>query len=69
MSGKKMEGNERQRRAAARQARAEGTKPSASSVTTGASKQRHHLPRQDDHEEKIDAPLQGKQHDPGRLEH
>jgi uncharacterized membrane protein YoaK (UPF0700 family) len=67
VSGKKMEGNEEQRRAAARQAREHGSDPSAAGVSTGASKQRHHLPRHDDHEQKIDAPLQGKQHDPDRM--
>lgn len=61
MAGKKNEGNEQQRRAAAREARAEGTSPSARKETTGASKQREHLPRQADHDEKIAAVHRGKQ--------
>lgn len=61
MTGKKTEGNEEQRRAAAREARAQGTSPSARKETTGASKQREHLPRQEDHDEKIAAVHRGKQ--------
>lgn len=61
MAGKKTEGNEEQRRAAARAARAEGATPSALKQTTGASKQREHLPRKQDHDEKLAAVHQGKQ--------
>jgi hypothetical protein len=61
MVGKKVEGNEEQRRAAARQARQEGTTPSAQKETTGASKQRSHLPRHASHERKMSAVHQGKQ--------
>lgn len=61
MVGKKTEGNEEQRRAAARAARAEGESPSALKETTGASKQREHHPRKQDHDEKIAALHQGKQ--------
>jgi len=61
MVGKKVEGNEDQRRAAARQARQEGTTPSAQKETTGASKQRSHLPRHEPHEHKAAAVHQGKQ--------
>jgi hypothetical protein len=39
---KQTEGNEEQRRAAARDARAQGTSPSAEGATLGASKQRKH---------------------------
>lgn len=61
MVRKKTEGNEEQRRAAARQAREAGVAPSALKETTGASKQRSHLPRHSEHEEKQAAVHQGKQ--------
>lgn len=61
MVGKKVEGNEDQRRAAAREARREGESPSALRETTGASKQRRHLGRQEPHEEKMASLHQGKQ--------
>ncbi|WP_019629222.1 hypothetical protein [Actinomadura atramentaria] len=47
MVRKKMEGDETQRRHAARAARDAGTTPSAAGVTTGASKQNHSDPRHD----------------------
>ena len=61
MVRKKVEGNEEQRREAARQARREGETPSARKVTTGASKQRSHRPRHEPHEQKMAAAHQGKQ--------
>lgn len=61
MSGKKMEGNEEQRRKAARRARDRGRDPSAEGATQGASKQRHHLPQDEDHREKIETIRKGKQ--------
>ena len=61
MVGKKVEGNEDQRRAAAREAHREGTTPSALKETTGASKQRTHRGRHEPHEEKIASIHQGKQ--------
>ena len=61
MVRKKVEGNEEQRRAAARRARREGETPSARKETTGASKQRSHLPRHESHETKVAAVHQGKQ--------
>lgn len=61
MVRKKTEGNEEQRRAAARQARAAGTSPSALKETTGASKQRTHLSRRGTHEEKSATAGEGKQ--------
>ena len=63
MSGKKMEGNEQQRRRAAREARKRGNDPSAESTTMGASKQRRHLPQDEDHREKIETIRKGKQPD------
>ena len=64
MSGKQMEGNQNQRRAAARHARQEHEAPSADQVTTGAWKQRRHLPASADHDEKIAARHEGKQDEP-----
>ncbi len=61
MVRKKTEGNEEQRRAAARQAREAGISPSALQETTGASKQRAHLPRKESHDEKQATVHQGKQ--------
>jgi hypothetical protein len=63
MAGKKMEGNEDQRRAAARQARESGLEPSEAGVTTGASKQPTHLRHQDSltHEERLAERHRGKQ--------
>lgn len=61
MSGKKIEGNEEQRRAAARRARRHGTEPSARKETTGASKQPGHVSRHEAHDAKVAAIHQGKQ--------
>jgi hypothetical protein len=61
MAGKEVEGNEEQRRAAAREARREGSTPSAEKVTTGASKQPSHLSRHVPHEEKVARRHEGKQ--------
>ncbi|MEU3342370.1 hypothetical protein [Streptomyces sp. NPDC006668] len=63
MAGKKMEGNEEQRRAAAREAAAAGESPSARNETTGASKQRTHLRHGGSvtHEDRIAAQHRGKQ--------
>ncbi|KAA0941962.1 hypothetical protein [Streptomyces apricus] len=63
MAGKKMEGNEEQRRAAAREAAADGESPSARNETTGASKQRTHLRHGGSvtHEERLATKHRGKQ--------
>jgi hypothetical protein len=61
MVSKKVEGNEDQRRAEARLARERGEAPSARGETTGASKQRTHVGRQADHEEKMRTIARGKQ--------
>ncbi|MFE3032356.1 hypothetical protein ACFXKY_11955 [Streptomyces canus] len=63
MVGKKMEGNEEQRRAAAREAAAAGESPSARNETTGASKQRTHLRHGGSvtHDDRIAAQHRGKQ--------
>ena len=61
MSGKQMEGDNRERRQKAREARESGDSPSAEQVTEGSSHQRHYLPRKADHEEKVDTIRKGKQ--------
>ncbi|MDT0270088.1 hypothetical protein RM844_27815 [Streptomyces sp. DSM 44915] len=63
MVRKKVEGDEVQRRAAARAAREAGESPSARNATTGGSKQRTHVPGRNslDHEERIEPLDRGKQ--------
>ncbi|REE99940.1 hypothetical protein [Thermomonospora umbrina] len=65
MPHKKMEGNETQRRKAAREARAAGTTPSAENATTGASKQPHTRPEHEPHHhaERLSDIHRGKQQD------
>lgn len=58
---RQMEGDNEERRKKARQAREEGKSPSAEQVTTGASKQRHHQPRSEDHDTKVERLRAGKQ--------
>lgn len=66
MVRKKVEGDEAQRRAAAREARREGQAPSARGQTTGASKQRAHLPGHGSvpHEDKLASGGRAKQGEP-----
>lgn len=59
--GKEMEGDNRQRRQRAKEARDAGSSASAEGVTLGASKQDHSLGRSDDHAEKMATPGRGKQ--------
>ncbi len=59
--GKQMEGDNRQRRRLARLARKLGKRPSELQATTGASKQREHEERDEDHETKLMRRRQGKQ--------
>ena len=61
MSGKQMEGSEEQKRKNARESRKKGSTPSAEGVTSGASKQRHHKGRDEDHREKVESIRRGKQ--------
>jgi hypothetical protein len=63
MVRKKMEGNEQQRAAAAREAHEAGVAPSARNVTTGASKQPTHLAGRSSrtHGERMGAQHRGKQ--------
>jgi len=68
MSGKKMEGSEEQKQAAAREAKEHGKKPSEVGATTGASKQRAEASKNDTHQERLDQKHEGKQdtlHDEG----
>ena len=55
-----MEGSEEQKQKAAREARAQGKKPSEMSATTGASKQRKEASRNASHQEKLDQKHEGK---------
>lgn len=66
MASKKMEGDEDQRRARARQAREAGSTPSAELVTKGASKQPRRTGQKEPHEERLAAGKRGKQQSPDR---
>ena len=61
---RKMEGDEEQRRAAAREAREQGKRPSEMGATQGASKQRNAAPRDASHQEKLDRTHRGKRKAP-----
>jgi hypothetical protein len=61
MAGKKMEGSEEQRRAAAREARREGKSPSEMGASTGASQQHRKASGGETHQERLDLKRQGKQ--------
>ncbi len=61
MGGKKMEGDESMKRKRGRDAKESGKSPSEAAVTSGASKQRHHLARDDDADEKLEALQRGEQ--------
>lgn len=58
--GKQMEGDNRQRRAAAREAQEHGKKPSEVGATTGASKQQAKADAEATHQERIDQKREGK---------
>lgn len=58
--GKQMEGDNRERRKMAKEARDEGKKPSEVGATQGASKQRTHARQSMSHQEKIDLKREGK---------
>ena len=60
MGGKKMEGNEEQKRKKAREAREEGKSPSEKHATTGGSKQRQHEGEDTGYREKIEKIREGK---------
>ncbi|AHG88266.1 hypothetical protein J421_0729 [Gemmatirosa kalamazoonensis] len=57
---RRMEGSEEQKQAAAREAREQGKRPSETSATTGASKQRKEAPASASHQEKMDLKHEGK---------
>jgi hypothetical protein len=59
--GKQMEGDNRERRRKAQDAREKGTDPSAARVSTGSSKQRTHLDEQDDHATRLETARSTKQ--------
>lgn len=61
MGGKKMEGSEDQKRAAAREAREHGKDASEVGATTGASHQRTEAKKGDSHQERLDLKREGKQ--------
>jgi hypothetical protein len=60
MAGKQMEGNNQQRRAAARKAREEGKRASEVGASTGASQQRAEADSDMSHQEKLDLKREGK---------
>lgn len=60
MSGKQMEGDNRQRREKAKEAREQGERPSEQSATLGASQQRKEAPANATHEEKLELKSEGK---------
>jgi hypothetical protein len=60
MSGKQMEGDNKERRKMAKEARDEGSKPSEVGATLGASKQRTKADADATHQEKLDLKRQGK---------
>ncbi len=57
---KQMEGDNRQRRKAAKAARDEGRTPSEAGVTTGASKQERHMPSGASHDDRTEHLGEGK---------
>ena len=61
MAGKQMEGDNKQRRAAAREAREHDRKASEVGATTGSSKQRTEADENATHQERIDLKREGKQ--------
>lgn len=60
MGGKNMEGNNEQRRAAAREAREQGKAPSEVAATTGSSKQQAKASSARSHQERLDQKREGK---------
>lgn len=57
---KQMEGNEEQRRAAARAAKEQGKKPSEVGATLGASKQPKKVEKNASHQERVETTHEGK---------
>lgn len=61
MSGKQMEGDNRERRKKAKEARDEGKRPSEEAATTGGSQQREEVGDDVGHREKLETIRKGKQ--------
>ena len=61
-----MEGDAAMKRKRARAVKEAGERPSEAGVTSGASKQRHHLGRDDDPAEKLEAVQRGEQKQGGK---
>ena len=59
--GKESEGDNRQRRDKADQARKDGRNPSDEAATLGSSKQRNKVDSEADHEERLETKNEGKQ--------
>lgn len=57
---RQMEGNDQQRKAAARDARDAGERPSERGATLGASKQRKDVPASASHQERVETTREGK---------
>ena len=57
---RQMEGDNGQRRAAAREAREQGERPSERSATLGASKQEKQVDSDASHQERVETPREGK---------
>jgi hypothetical protein len=68
MSGKKMEGNEEQKQAAARDARHEGKSASEVGATTGASKQHTDAKPGETHQQRLDLKREGEANQEGAPE-
>ena len=60
MGGKKMEGSEEQKRAAAREAKAHGKEPGEVGATTGATHQHNDAQSGMSHQERLDLKREGK---------
>ena len=60
MGGRKMEGDEAQKQAAAREAREQGKRPSEMGATTGASKQHADAKPGMSHQQRLDLKREGK---------
>ena len=65
---KQMEGDNRERRKMAQEARREGKSPSEIGATLGASKQRQRTGPEDTHQQRLDAKQEGKTQAPRRSE-
>ena len=60
MGGKQMEGDNKERRKKAKQARDRGESPSEANATTGSSKQREQVERKEGHADRVENIRKGK---------